>query len=453
MFRPSLTLRLTLAFTLLVAITSALVSVSLYRSLYAELVWRDNQTLVNRGAQLRQLLLDGAEPQALPLYFNRMMDTRLDVLRIDRPGRGTVVEVNQAGVAIPGMAPVPAGIPPSARLLHHWRTAHGEQVAGLALRGSDQVGDVTISVARVSTDRDRVLARYRQNSLIISLVAILLAGIASPLLIRRSLRAIATLSQQTARTDSRQLASPLALETLPAELLPLGQSLNVMRQRLAEDFSRLTQFADDLAHELRTPVNILLGQNQVMLQRPRNPAEYQALLGSNIEELEHLTRLIENILFLSRADHRNVALNPQRIDLARFISDVVDFLEPLAEERELRVEVSATGEVEADKLLLQRVLTNLMTNALRHAPEGDRILIRAEPVAHGVTITVANRGAPIDHPEKIFTRFWRGDDARHSPGTGLGLAMSQAIATLHRGQLSLSHENGWNRFTLWLPRS
>lgn len=452
MFRPSLTLRLTLAFILLVAATSALVSVSLYRSLYTELVWRDNQTLVNRGAQLRQLLLDGAEPRSLPLYFNRMMNTRLDIVRIARPGQGTIVEVNQAGVALPVMDEVPAGMTPSAALLHHWRTASGADAAGLTLRGADGQGDVMITVARLSEDREQVLARYRQHSLVISLTAILLAAIVSPLLIRRSLRAIRALSRQTARTDSQQLATPLALDTLPAELLPLGRSLNVMRQRLAEDFSRLTQFADDLAHELRTPVNILLGQTQVMLQQPRSSEEYQALLASNIEELEHLTRLIENILFLSRADHRNVALDRQPVALASFIASVVDFLEPLAEEREQQFVVEAEGEVLADRLLLQRLLTNLMTNALRHSPAGAEIRISAAVHDDEVTITVANPGEPIAEPEKIFTRFWRGDDARHTPGTGLGLALSQAIATLHRGTLSVSHRDGGNHFTLRMPR-
>ncbi|WNN47266.1 heavy metal sensor histidine kinase [Siccibacter colletis] len=452
MFRPSLTLRLTLAFILLVAATSALVSVSLYRSLYTELVWRDNQTLVNRGAQLRQLLLDGAEPRSLPLYFNRMMNTRLDIVRIARPGQGIIVEVNQAGVTLPVMDEVPAGMTPSAALLHHWRTASGADAAGLTLRGADGQGDVMITVARLSEDREQVLARYRQHSLVISLTAILLAAIVSPLLIRRSLRAIRALSRQTARTDSQQLATPLALDTLPAELLPLGRSLNVMRQRLAEDFSRLTQFADDLAHELRTPVNILLGQTQVMLQQPRSSEEYQALLASNIEELEHLTRLIENILFLSRADHRNVALDRQPVALASFIASVVDFLEPLAEEREQQFVVEAEGDVLADRLLLQRLLTNLMTNALRHSPAGAQIRISATARDDEVTITVANPGEPIAEPEKIFTRFWRGDDARHTPGTGLGLALSQAIATLHRGTLSVSHRDGGNHFTLRMPR-
>ncbi|TGC79420.1 two-component sensor histidine kinase, partial [Salmonella enterica subsp. enterica serovar Wilhelmsburg] len=91
----------------------------------------------------------------------------------------------------------------------------------------------------------------------------------------------------------------------PVELRPRGQALNSMRQKLSDDFERLNQFADDLAHELRTPVNILLGKNQVMLSQERSAEEYQQALVDNIEELEGLSRLTENILFLARAEHQN----------------------------------------------------------------------------------------------------------------------------------------------------
>lgn len=450
MRRPSLTLRLTLAFTLLVALCSALVSVSLYRALSGELIWRDNQTLLNRGAQLRQLLLDGAEPRSLPLYFNRMMDTRQDILRISRPDGSVIVDINQANVRVPPIAASAPGAALSDALLHAWQTPQGVTATGMALTGRDAQGPVIIMVARVAAEREQVLEAYRRQSLFISLTAMVLAVIISPLLIRKSLGAIKKLSQQTAQTHSQAL-EPLPLDTLPVELLPLGRSLNIMRQRLAEDFTRLTQFADDLAHELRTPVNILLGQNQVMLQRPRSAQEYEALLAGNIEELEQMTRLIENILFLSRADHRNVALDKQRLDAQAFIQSTVDFLEPLAEEKHIRVEIDAQGELCADRLLLQRTLTNLLTNALRHTADNGQINITARSTGATATLSVANPGEPITEPEQLFRRFWRADNARQTPGAGLGLAISQAIVKLHGGEIAFHHRQGWNTFTLSLP--
>ncbi|ALB64550.1 Putative two component system histidine kinase YedV [Cronobacter condimenti 1330] len=448
---PSLTLRLTLIFTLLVAFACGVTGVSLYRSLSAELIWRDDQTLLNRASQLRQLLMDGAEPRQLPLYFNRMLDTRQDLLRIRRVDGDTLVNINQAGVTLPALAPVAQGQRVNEQALHRWQQPDGVFVSALALTATDKNGPLIVTVARVAQERAQMLATYRRESLMVCLLATLAAALLSPWLIRRGLRAITRLSEDTARTGSESLQQPLSLETLPRELLPLGEALNTMRRRLAEDFERLTRFADDLAHELRTPVNILLGQNQVALQRPRSVQEYQNLLAGNIEELEQMTRLIENILFLARADHQNIAVNRETLSLEPFIHQLTDFLEPLAEEREITFSVQASGALDADRLLLQRALTNLLTNALRHAPAGSEVRIIAAQEAEDMVLSVANRGAPIAEAEKLFLRFWRGDNARHTPGTGLGLALTQAIVRLHGGETAVEHTAGWNRFMLRFP--
>lgn len=448
---PSLTFRLTLIFMLLIALICGAVSVSLYRSLRAELVWRDNMTLVNRAAQLRQLLQDGAEPRSLPLYFNRMLDPRQDVLLITYPDGRQMVSLNAAGIVLPELPVLAKEGQVDESVLRHWRNDEGRDVIALRLEGEAQNGPVNITVARVAQEREQVLKHYRRESLITCLLAVLLAGITSPLLIRRGLRAVRHLSRTTANTGSGTLQQPLALENLPRELLPLGKALNVMRQRLAEDFSRLTQFADDLAHELRTPVNILLGQNQVALSRERTIDEYEAVLAGNVEELERLTRLIENILFLARADHRNVCLQPEPVMLDDFLQEIADFLEPLAEEKALCFTLSACGTVQADRMLLQRAVTNLMTNAVRHAPEGSTVQLIAAVSDGQLSLSVTNEGEPVAEPNKLFTRFWRGDDARHSPGSGLGLSLVRAIASLHNGRVSYRHHAGSNCFTLYLP--
>ncbi|WP_322872487.1 histidine kinase dimerization/phospho-acceptor domain-containing protein, partial [Acinetobacter baumannii] len=108
-----------------------------------------------------------------------------------------------------------------------------------------------------------------------------------------------------------------------------------MRQKLSDDFERLNQFADDLAHELRTPVNILLGKNQVMLSQERSAEEYQQALVDNIEELEGLSRLTENILFLARAEHQNIAVKKQPVSLNALVENMLDYLSPLAEEKHI----------------------------------------------------------------------------------------------------------------------
>lgn len=138
--------------------------------------------------------------------------------------------------------------------------------------------------------------------------------------------------------DSRE---PVEVSALPRELKPLGQALNKMHHALVKDFERLSQFADDLAHELRTPINALLGQNQVTLSQTRSIAEYQKTIAGNIEELENISRLTENILFLARADKNNVLVKLDSLFLNKEVENLLDYLEYLSDEKRFALRSSA----------------------------------------------------------------------------------------------------------------
>lgn len=166
--------------------------------------------------------------------------------------------------------------------------------------------------------------------------------------------------------DNRE---PVEVSALPRELKPLGQALNKMHHALVKDFERLSQFADDLAHELRTPINALLGQNQVTLSQTRSIAEYQKTIAGNIEELENISRLTENILFLARADKNNVLVKLDALSLNKEVENLLDYLEYLSDEKEIRFKVECNQQIFADKILLQRMLSNLIVNAIRYSPE------------------------------------------------------------------------------------
>lgn len=450
MYSPSLTLRLTAIFTLIVAIACGGISLILYKALRSELVWRDDRTLINRAAQLKQLLEDGAHPGSLPLYFNRMVDTRQDILTI-RSQHEQNVSINHTGVSLPAIPPLPVSTPPDEKHLYRWIDADDTEASGLNLQANSQTGPVTITLARVARERAVMLERYRRQSILVSLAAIVLCAAVSPLLIRRGLRAIGRLSKIVAETGSDGLQHPVSLQTMPRELLPLGEALNTMRQRLSTDFIRLTQFADDLAHEIRTPVNVLLGQNQVALGHTRSTAEYQALLESNIEELESISRLAENILFLARATHHNIRLDRETFSLHDALETLIDFLEPVAEERETLIALHASGSLSADKLLFQRAMTNLLTNAIRYSPEKGEISVSTRHHGAYVEVEVSNAGEIIAGHEKLFERFWRGDNVRHTTGSGLGLSLVSAIAALHGGSAYYRRERGNNIFGLRLP--
>lgn len=205
MTSPSLTLRLTAIFTLIMALACGGIRLILYKALRSELVWRDDQTLINRAAQLRQLLEDGAHPSSLPLYFNRMVDIHQDILSI-RSQHAQNVSINHTGITLPAISPTPVSAPPSEKQLHRWINADKTEASALSLQANSLVGPVTITLARVARERAPMLERYRQQSILVSLAAILLCAAVSPLLIRRGLRAIGRLSKIVAETASDRLS-------------------------------------------------------------------------------------------------------------------------------------------------------------------------------------------------------------------------------------------------------
>lgn len=444
-----MTLRLTLSFVLVMALACTGVSWTLYRALSHELTWRDDITLINRTEQIRQLLLDGAKAENLPLYFNRMMNTHQDILLIHSPNAQTI-SVNHTGVDPSLLDALPTLKKPALATIVK-RDIAGTELSAVRISALSYDQPVTITVARLASERQYMLEQYRNNSIVICLIAILICCALSPLLIRRGLNAIHALSRLTANIDSRGLSQPLDEKALPAELKPLGSALNIMRQKLADDFTRLNQFADDLAHELRTPVNILLGHNQVVLSKERTIDEYQQALANNIEELEGLSRLTENILFLARAEHNNILLKKEAISAADTIGDLIEFLEYEADEKNITFVNACEGTLQADRILLQRVLLNLLSNAVRYSPENAVIRVTTQVKNSETVVEVINPGNELDAPDKLFNRFWRGDNARHSSGYGLGLSMVQAIMALHSGSAEYRFADGYHLFSLRFP--
>jgi two-component system heavy metal sensor histidine kinase CusS len=211
-----------------------------------------------------------------------------------------------------------------------------------------------------------------------------------------------------------------------------------MLERLEEGVQRLSGFAADLAHDLRTPVNALMMQTQVALSRERTLDEYQALLASNLEEYERLSRMIENTLFLARADNAQLAVRRDRIDVREELEHIREYFEMVAEDKQivLRLNDVSSTMLSADPVLLRRAVNNLVSNAITHTPSGGIVSLETKTDGEWLTIRVTNsgQGIPPEHLEHVFERYYRGDEARAaSSSVGLGLSIVRAIMRLHGG--------------------
>ncbi|EFO1270940.1 HAMP domain-containing protein [Escherichia albertii] len=450
MKRLSITVRLTLFFILLLSVAGSGIVWTLYSGLASELKWRDDTTLINRTAQIKQLLIDGVNPDTLPVYFNRMMDVSQDILIIHGTGINKIV--NRTNVNNDMLNNIPASETISIAGIYR-SIINDTEIDALRINIDEVTPSLTVTVAKLASARHNMLEQYKINSIIICVVTIILCSVLSPILIKTGLRDIKKLCGVTENMNYNDISEPVETSSLPGELKPLGQALNKMHQALVKDFERLSQFADDLAHELRTPINALLGQNQVTLSQTRSLSEYQKTIAGNIEELENISRLTENILFLARAQKSNVLINFELLSLKREVENLIDYLEYLSDEKDIHFKIDCDRQIYADKILLQRMLSNLIVNAIRYSPEKSLIYIANFLDENSyLNIDIASPGARINEPEKLFRRFWRGDNSRHSVGHGLGLSLVKAIAELHGGSATYHYINNNNVFRIILPQ-
>ena len=269
---------------------------------------------------------------------------------------------------------------------------------------------------------------------------------------RRGLRPLRRMAGVAQQVSAQSLTTRLPQDGIPAELQELSEAFNAMLARLEDAFTRLSAFSADIAHELRTPLSNLLTQTQVTLGQPRALEDYREALHSNLEELQHLAQMVGDMLLLAKADNGLLQTRREPLLLEAELATLADYFAPLAEDGGVSIRVDAAGTLMADRLLLRRVLSNLIDNALRFTPAGGELRLSATPTR----IEVANQGAeiPLDLHERLFDRFYRADPARREGGAehaGLGLAIARSIVQAHGGSIRCESAGGWTRFILTFP--
>ncbi len=318
-------------------------------------------------------------------------------------------------------------------------------------------------VIQVGTSLEYVQASM-QNLLLILLISvptlIFVAGLAGYFLAGKALKPIRDIATTTRHITANNLDERITVEVAKDDIGQLSQTINQMLDRLSQAFLKVTQFSADASHELRTPLTILRGEVEIGLRGDRSAAEYRDILVSNLEEIERMSKIVSDLLLLSRSDMGQEVLSRESVDLRDVVQELINQLAMLAEQKDIVLtgDVQPVPLVSGDKLRLRQMAANLIANAIRYTSEGGRVNVRLEAVEQGVKLVVEDTGIGIPEADlpRIFDRFYRVDKARsrEEGGSGLGLSIVKWIVDAHHGDITVeSVVDEGTTFTVVLPRA
>jgi heavy metal sensor kinase len=322
---------------------------------------------------------------------------------------------------------------------------------------------IVVAATRAMRRQEKTLAEAKLWVLVGVPLALVLSSLVGYALARKSLAPVVAMSEQAARIGATNLHERLAVTNPRDELGTLARAFNGLLERLDRSFEQQRRFMADASHELRTPVAVVSGEAALALTRDdRSTGELRESLHTVREEGRRMKRIVDDLFLLARADAGEQPLVHSELYLDELADEQVRALRTLAEAK--GIEVARTGEDElayrGDEMLLRRMLTNLLDNAIKYTPSEGRVSLDARRVDGRFVVTVSDTGpgVPEESRARIFERFYRADRARErrsdsdGSGAGLGLAISRWIAESHGGTLQLT-ESGTegSTFTVELP--
>ncbi len=294
--------------------------------------------------------------------------------------------------------------------------------------------------------------------LILLPIGIIISILTGYFLAERALTPIKLITKRAKRISAENLDEKISGEFPNDEIGELAKTFDQMMQRLKDSFDELRQFSADVSHELRTPLTILKGEIELALKGNRDAEYYQKTLKSALEEVDRLKRLVEDLLFLSKAEAGKITYRLGKVDILEVILSVINVLSSLIKQKKIKLKIDGEPEifVKGDENLLKQLMYNLIHNAIKYNRENGEILIKVFKENSYVRIIIQDTGygIPKEHLDKIFNRFYRIDKSRtrSEGGLGLGLNIVKKIVDLHSGKINVESEvNIGTKFDIILP--
>ena len=454
--RLTLTTRLTLLFTAVLLAVLCGMGMMVMRASQAHFVDLDRAYLDDKAALVRQVVASSADLDQLSQRLEELLQSHTGLyVRLERAQKTLF---GQAADTFPiGLSPAAAALEPS-----DW-TWDGALLRGAAVAlpappfmGGDGVPGLRLLLAMDTHHHTHFMEQLQRSLMIYLVVAALVSGLLAWWAARRGLAPLRDMRERARRVTAHQLDERMPVASVPVEMAELAAELNTMLERLQRDFQRLSEFSSDLAHELRTPISNLLTQTQVTLAQQRDALAYRDTLASNAEEFQRLGRMVSDMLLLAQTQHGLALPHREPVALHQLAQALFDFFDVVAEEKGVTLALEGQATTQGDRLMLQRAISNLLSNAIRHAPEHSGVRVLLSNTNGEASLCVDNAGPPIgpEHLPRLFDRFYRVDKSRahlSAEGTGLGLAITRAIMEAHGGTVSVDSHEETTRFCLQFP--
>jgi signal transduction histidine kinase len=341
----------------------------------------------------------------------------------------------------------------------------GEQINRLHIPGHEyptriitaRLQDGFLLQAGVADDKDEVLESYRETFTTVFLLILVFGGVGAHLIARRAMSGVHEVTEAAARIAVGDLDQPISSGKRGEEIEALAATFNMMQKRILDLINELKGVINNVAHDLRIPITRMRGVAETTLTRDADLASYRDMAVTVIEESDRLVGQINTILELAEIDAGLKVMTMEQVDLARIVNMAVELYQPAAEDRNIILTVQIKKEpflITGNVNRLQRLLANLLDNAVKFTPAGGKIAIALFSKEECAVLSVADNGPgiPQKDKERIFDRFYRGDDSRSISGNGLGLALVKSIAEKHNGTVTVNSDgkNG-SCFVVKLP--
>ncbi len=313
-----------------------------------------------------------------------------------------------------------------------------------------------LAIGRAIAENSRVLKEFSDQYFIIVCVIIVFSGLLGWFLAKRALAPVNSVANTAQRITHSNLNMQIPLRGAGDELDRLIEAFNRMMERLSCSFSQIRQFSTDVSHELRTPLTIVRGQLEVALITAKTIDQYRDAMVNALEDVERLSNIVRALLMLSQAESGQLALKKTRLDFTEIVSDMVDEFQIPAEASNVRLSSWLPNHcfILADRIQIERLLSNLISNAIKYTPSGGHVRVELLSAGDQVTLTVSDNGVGIasDHLTHIFDRFYRVPSSDPEKGLGLGLSFVSWIVRAHGGTIDVKSElHQGTTFTVTLP--